>query len=72
MPPIQQPSNINITSDETQDQTQCNNNWVRNLFRRPLTEAQEEILSHGPNFSIVTQEPPIGEYNPKLKKCARI
>ena len=62
MPPIQQPSNI--TLDETQDQTQYNNNnnnnWVKNLSRRPLTKAQEKILSHGPNFAMVTQEPQTG------------
>ena len=36
--------------------------WVMNLSRIPLTEAQENLLAHGPNFAITPRNPPIGEY----------
>ena len=62
-------------SDTTQEQTQDNNNnnqnWVRNLSRRPLTKAQERILSHGLNYAIVTKEPPIGEYIAQVEKVCQ-
>ena len=60
--------------DTTQEQTQYNNNnqnWVRNLSRRPLTKAQEKILSHGPNYAIVTKEPPIEEYIAQVEKVCQ-
>ena len=69
MPPSQQLSNI--TLDKTQDQTRYNNNWVRNLSRRLLTQEQEKVLSHGPNFAIVTQELPIGEYIAQVEKVCQ-
>ena len=69
MPPNQQLSNI--TSDETQDQTQYNNNSIRNLSRRLLTQAQEKVLRHRPNSAIVTQEPPIGEYIAQVEKVCQ-
>ena len=37
-------------------------NWVRNISKTPLTQAQEKLLSHGPNFVIVPKEPPTSEY----------
>ena len=72
MPPNQQLSNITLV--ETQDQTQYNNknnNWVRNLCRRPLTQAQEKVLSHRPNFAIMTQKPPIGKYIAQFEKVCQ-
>ena len=36
--------------------------WVRNLSKTPLTEAEERLLAHGPNFAVVPREPPILEY----------
>ena len=36
--------------------------WVKNLSSIPLTQAQTEALSHGPNFAMVPKEPPLGEY----------
>ena len=29
------------------------NIWVRNLSSTPLTEAQTQLLAHGPNFAVV-------------------
>ena len=36
--------------------------WVMNLSKIPLTEAQENLLAHGPNFAITPRSPPIGKY----------
>ena len=32
------------------------------MSKIPLTEAQENLLAHGPNFAITPRYPPIGEY----------
>ena len=56
------------------DLTLGNNNnskWVRNLSRRPLTKAQENILSHGPNYASVTKEPPIRKYIDQIKRVCQ-
>ena len=39
-----------------------NNIWERNISSTPLTEAQEKILSQGPNFAKAPKSPPVGEY----------
>ena len=67
---IQQQQN-NSTTDATQEHSNNNQNWVRNLSRRLLTKAQEKILSHGPNYAIVTKEPPIGEYIAQVEKVCQ-
>ena len=38
------------------------NRWVVNLSKKPLMEAQENLLTHGPNFAITPRCQPIGEY----------
>ena len=32
------------------------------MSKKPLMEAQEKLLTHGPNFAITPRCPPIGEY----------
>ena len=32
------------------------------MSKKPLTEAQEKLLAHGPKFAITPRIPPIGEY----------
>ena len=44
-------------------------NWVRNVSKTPLTQAQEKLLSHGPNFVIVLREPPTSEYIVAIEKA---
>ena len=39
-----------------------NNNWVRNYLKTPLTDAQQRLLSHGPNFVITPRDLPTIEY----------
>ena len=51
-----------------------NNNrvkWVHNLSKTPLIEVQEKALSHGPNFAIVTKEPPVGEYTSQIERVCQ-
>ena len=49
------------------------NNWVRNLSRTPLTDAEERLLAHGPNFAVVPREPPILEYITAIEKsCTQL
>ena len=49
------------------------NIWVRNLSKIPLTDAEERLLAHGPNFSVVPREPPILEYITAIEKsCTQL
>ena len=59
----------NSMSEPTQEYNN-NHNWVRNLSRRPLTKAQEKILSHGPNYAIVTKKPPM-EYTAQVERVCQ-
>ena len=53
--------------------TQNKNNWVRNLSKTPLTDAEERLLAHGPNFSVVPKELPILEYITAIEKsCSQL
>ena len=39
----------------------------------PLTDAEERLLAHGPNFSVVPKEPPILEYITAIEKsCSQL
>ena len=49
-------SNFNSNPNST------NNTWVRNISSTPLTEAQEKLLAHGPNYAVVSRFLPIREY----------
>ena len=52
-----------LTSNQTASDSNSNNNtWVRNNSSKPLTEVQEQLLAHGPNFAVVPRCPPIEEY----------
>ena len=46
----------------TSDTGNLRSRWVVNMSKIPLTEAQENLLTHGPNFAITPRRPPIGEY----------
>ena len=32
--------------------------WVVNLSQQPLSQAQETVLAHGPNFAVTPKTPP--------------
>ena len=55
-------NNNNSDKNSQQQQQQHEKKWVHNLSNTILTEVQEKVLTHGPNFAVVTNEPPIGEY----------
>ena len=36
--------------------------WVINISDKPLSDAEEKLLAHGPNFAVVPKNPPIIQY----------
>ena len=44
---------------------------VHNLSKTPLTEDQEKVLAWGPNFTIVTKEPPVGKYISQIERMCQ-
>ena len=67
-------SNIsNISNNTSVNSNNSNNNnntkWVRNYSKTPLTEAQHQLLSHGPNFVITSRDPPTLEYIVAMEKA---
>ena len=55
--------------EEVEDNERSDKNWVRNISKNPLTQVQEKLLSHGPNFVIVPKEPPTSEYIVAIEKA---
>ena len=47
--------------------------WVINISSKPLTEAQEKLLAHGPNYAVVPKSPPITEYEAAIEQaCSKL
>ena len=61
-------NNINNTSNTTHT---IGENWVRNLFKTPLTEAQECLLAHQPNFVLVPKDPSTCDYVVATEKACQ-
>ena len=57
-------------SQETLNHT-ISENWVRNLSKTPLTEVQECLLGHGPNFVLVPKDPPACKYIATMEKACQ-
>ena len=51
-----------LNTMSTSNNRSNNSNWVRNYSKTPLTEAQQRLLSHGPNFVITPRDTPTLEY----------
>ena len=50
-----------------------NTKWVINISGKPLTEAQEKLLAHGPNYAVVLRSPPITEYVAAIEQaCSKL
>ena len=49
--------------------TTSNNTWIRNISSTPLTEGQVNVLSHGPNFTVVPRCLPVGEYIASIEEA---
>ena len=43
-------------SNQDKIDTKC---WVVNLSQQPLSQAQETVLAHGPNFAVTPKTPPL-------------
>ena len=53
--------------------TNTNTKWVINISAKPLTEAQEKVLAHGPNYAVVPRSPPITEYVAAIEQvCSKL
>ena len=49
------------------------NKWVINISSKPLTQAQEKLLAHGPNYAVVPRSPPITEYIAAIEQaCSKL
>ena len=63
------------TSVHNKNNNNNNNNnkvkWVHNLSKTPLTEAQEKVLAHVPNFAITTKELPVSEYISQIERVCQ-
>ena len=47
--------------------------WVQNISNTSLTQVQDKLPLHGPNFVIVPKEPPTQEYIAAIEKaCLRL
>ena len=42
--------------------------WVINMSKKPLTESQEKLFTHGPNYVVTPRNLPIGEYIAAVEK----
>ena len=50
-----------------------NTKWVINISGKPLTEAQEKLLAHRPNYAVVPRSPPITEYVAAIEQaCSKL
>ena len=41
------------------------------MSKKPLTESQEKLLAHGPNYAVTPRSPPIGEYITAVEKTCQ-
>ena len=57
--------NIDKESQELQEikeQERDRKKWVINISSKPLSQDQEKLLAHGPNFAVLPKDPPIAQY----------
>ena len=47
---------------ESKEQERDRKKWVINISSKPLSQDQEKLLAHGPNYAIVPKDPPITQY----------
>ena len=45
--------------------------WVINMSKKPLTESQEKLLAHGPNYVVTPRSPAIREYIATVAKTCQ-
>ena len=73
--PIQTTNTVETATTSLNNNNNNNNNsqvkWVHNLSKTPLTEVQEKVLAHGPNFAKATKELPVSEYISQIEKACQ-
>ena len=58
-----QNNHITLDHSDIHSGTQSTTNkWVINISDKPLSDAEEKLLAHGPNFAVVPKNPPIIQY----------
>ena len=63
--------NLDISPADNSSNT--TNKWVINISSKPLTQAQEKLLAHGPNYAVVPKSPPIAEYIAVIEQvCSKL
>ena len=61
------------SSSESIDTIVQPNKWAIDISDKPLTKAQEKLLTHGPNFTVVPKNPPIMEYIATVEQaCSKL
>ena len=49
------------------------NKWVSNISSKPLSETQEKLLAHRPNYAVVPRSPPVTEYVAVIEQaCSKL
>ena len=65
--------NLGVSPSNNTCTTNTNNKWVINISSKPLTQAQEKLLAHGPNYAVVPRSPPITEYIAVIEQaCSKL
>ena len=59
-------SNIHDEQDDREEKK-----WAINGSSTPLTEAQEKLLAHGPNYAVVPKHPPVIEVITSFEKTCQ-
>ena len=68
---VQTQKNLDVSPADNSSNT--TNKWVINISSKPLTQAQEKLLAHGPNYAVVPRSPPIAEYIAAIEQaCSKL
>ena len=62
-----------VTSNTSTNISNNTNKWVINISSKPLTKAQEKLLAHRPNYTVVPRSPPVTEYVAVIEQvCSKL
>ena len=63
----------NLDVSPADNSSNTTNKWVINISSKPLTQAQEKLLAHRPNYAVVPKSPPIAEYIAAIEQaCSKL
>ena len=66
------PTTYSRSTTTTTTVVKSKSNWVINMSKKPLTESQEKLLAHGPNYAVTSRNPPIGGYIAAVETTCQI